>query len=357
MQSDGATSYRVKRATAAGGPYTSVQEGLTVTMFNDTGRTNGTAYFYVVTASTGIAESGDSNQASATPQPPAPGAPTGVGAVAGNAQVTISWTGVGGATSYTVKRSLTSGGPYTNFTQAGITGTSYINTGLTNNTTYYYVVSASNGGGEGPNSTPQVSATPASGPTWFEVNVGGATPTGSYTVAGGVHTIVGGGADFQGNAPALQPDQFKWVYREITGNATITVRLTRLDNVGTQTFVKGGVMMRASTSPTAMYASVLSTNTPTNDYRFQRRLATDGAVTQDRGNDSTQLPATPSWLRLVRTGNSFTAFSSTNGTTWVAIGTAQTIALPTTFQIGFAVTSHQQGTSTTATFDNVTIAP
>ena len=76
-----------------------------------------------------------------------------------------NWSAVSGATSYTVKRATTSGGPYS-FTQSGITGTSYTNTGLTNGTTYYYVVSASNGGGEGPNST-QVSATPSSGPTWI----------------------------------------------------------------------------------------------------------------------------------------------------------------------------------------------
>jgi hypothetical protein len=262
--------------------------------------------------------------------------------------VALSWTAASGATGYTVKRATVSGGSYSNVGTPS--GTSFTNTGLSNGTTYYYVVSASNGVGESANSA-EVSATPASGPTWFEVNVNGATPTGSYTVNGGTHTIVGGGADFQGNAAAGASDQFKWVYREITGNATITVRLASLAPVSGQTFVKGGIMMRASTSPTSMYASALSTTTASNDFRFQRRLLNGGAVTQDRGVDS----FIPSWLRLVRSGNSFTAFSSANGTTWSQIGTAQTIALPTTYQIGFAVTSHLQGTSTTAVFDSVTI--
>ncbi|MCA1607668.1 MAG: hypothetical protein LC775_19875, partial [Acidobacteria bacterium] len=41
-----------------------------------------------------------------------PAAPTGLTATAGNAQVALSWTASSGATSYNVKRSTTSGGPY-----------------------------------------------------------------------------------------------------------------------------------------------------------------------------------------------------------------------------------------------------
>jgi hypothetical protein len=48
-----------------------------------------------------------------------------------------------GATSYTVSRSTTSGGPYSSVGTSATT--SFANTGLTCNTTYYYVVSAGNG--------------------------------------------------------------------------------------------------------------------------------------------------------------------------------------------------------------------
>ncbi len=90
-----------------------------------------------------------------------PAAPTGLTAAAGNAQVAISWAASSGATSYTVKRATTSGGPYTNVA-TGVTATSYTNTGLTNGTTYYYVVSATNAAGTSANSA-QTSATPAGG--------------------------------------------------------------------------------------------------------------------------------------------------------------------------------------------------
>ncbi len=101
-----------------------------------------------------------------------PVAPGGLNATAGNAQVSLSWSASSGATSYNVKRSTTSGGPFT--TLSSSSGTSYVNTGLTNGTTYYYVVSAVNSSGESANSsqtsaTPQGSTTPPTTVTFTSV--------------------------------------------------------------------------------------------------------------------------------------------------------------------------------------------
>ena len=73
-----------------------------------------------------------------------PAAPTGVTATAASSsQINLSWTASAGATSYTILRSTTSGGPYTAVGTS--TTTSFSNTGLSCNTAYYYVVQASNG--------------------------------------------------------------------------------------------------------------------------------------------------------------------------------------------------------------------
>jgi predicted carbohydrate-binding protein with CBM5 and CBM33 domain len=64
----GATSYNVKRSTTNGGPYSNVATGVTATSYTNTGLTNGTTYYYVVTAVNAGGESPVSNQASATPQ-------------------------------------------------------------------------------------------------------------------------------------------------------------------------------------------------------------------------------------------------------------------------------------------------
>src|SRR4030095_6550930 len=148
--SSGATSYRVKRATVSGGPYTTIASP-TQTSYKNTGLTNGTTYYFVVSAVNSSGESANSSQVSAVPQSSAPAPPTGVTATGGNAQVLLTWTASAGATSYRVKRATVSGGPYT--TIASPTATSYTNTGLTNGTTYYYVVSAVSAGGESGNSS------------------------------------------------------------------------------------------------------------------------------------------------------------------------------------------------------------
>ncbi|MBP2632061.1 MAG: hypothetical protein H6Q70_2689 [Firmicutes bacterium] len=84
--------------------------------------------------------------------------PTNLAAVAGNSQVTLSWTAVDGATGYNVKRSITAGGPYTTIA-SNVSGTTYVDTSVTNGTTYYYVVTAVNADGESKNSN-EASATP-----------------------------------------------------------------------------------------------------------------------------------------------------------------------------------------------------
>ncbi len=64
--STGATGYNVKRATTSGGPYTTVA-AVTNTSFTNTGLTNGTTYFFVVSATNANGESANSTEAPATP--------------------------------------------------------------------------------------------------------------------------------------------------------------------------------------------------------------------------------------------------------------------------------------------------
>ena len=175
--SAGATSYSVLRGTTNGGPYsTTVATGLTTTSFVNTGLTNGTTYFYVARATNAAGTSGNSNQASATPTGVTiPAAPTNLAATAGNAQVSLTWTASSGATSYTVRRSTTSGTGYATVA-SNVTATSFVNTGLTNGTQYFFVVTATNTAGTSGNSN-QASATPTGGSAQ--------ACTGAITVTGG----------------------------------------------------------------------------------------------------------------------------------------------------------------------------
>jgi hypothetical protein len=167
--SSGATTYHVKRSTTHGGPYSQIAAP-TTTNYTNAGLTDGTTYYYVVSAVNTTGESANSSEVSATPSTAAtiPIAPTGFMATAGNQQIVLNWNASSGATGYHVKRGTVSGGPYTQV--AAPTGTSDTDTGLTNGTTYYYVVSAVNSAGESANSS-QASATPSSSSTSSSASV------------------------------------------------------------------------------------------------------------------------------------------------------------------------------------------
>jgi beta-glucanase (GH16 family) len=80
-----------------------------------------------------------------------PSTVTGLTATLNGGSVVLTWYTANSAASYFVKRSLTSGGPYT--TNANPTANGYTDNGATNPTTYYYVVSGVNNIGEGTNSS------------------------------------------------------------------------------------------------------------------------------------------------------------------------------------------------------------
>ncbi len=200
--SAGATSYNVKRSTSAAGPFATV--GATASAaYTDATATNGTTYWYVVSAVNALGESGNSASASATPQGP-PAAPTNLVAIGGTVSVALTWTASANAASYRVGRATLSGGPYT--LVASPTTASYTDTGATSNTvTYYYVVTAVGVGGESAASaeasTPLKPKTPTGltrslGNTVTELRWSAAPGATSYriqraTATGGPYTTVG----------------------------------------------------------------------------------------------------------------------------------------------------------------------
>ena len=182
--SSGAANYNVTRATAVAGPFTQIAQPVgTATSYVDTGLTNGTDYFYYVTAVNSFGESANSKEANAIPNPPAqiPPVPTGLQATPADSQVNLTWNASAGATEYPVMRATVSGGPYTQLFQP--TTPSYSDTGLTNGTTYYYVVAAENTAGQSANSA-EVSATPST------TNTIPLAPTGVVANAGNMQVML-----------------------------------------------------------------------------------------------------------------------------------------------------------------------
>ncbi|CAK0758059.1 hypothetical protein CCP3SC5AM1_2450001 [Gammaproteobacteria bacterium] len=90
-----------------------------------------------------------------------------ISAVAGNAQVTLKWSAVAGATSYQVFQGLTAGGELFDPVKT-CTGTSVVITGLTNDTTYFFKMVAINASGRSASSN-EVKATPRTTPIDFVI--------------------------------------------------------------------------------------------------------------------------------------------------------------------------------------------
>ena len=158
----GATSYTLYWATSTGVTKTTGTAIASATSpYTHTGLTNGTPYYYVVTATKGTEESKESPEASATPADSGTtvSPPVYLAAVAGDKQITLTWGAVTGATTYTVYWSTSTGVTKTTGTAIASATSPYTHTGLTNGTPYYYVVTATKGALESKEST-EASATP-----------------------------------------------------------------------------------------------------------------------------------------------------------------------------------------------------
>ena len=156
-----ADSYSIKRSTVPGGPYTTLASGVVETSYLDSAVSNGAIYYYVVSAANVGGEGYDSTEMSARPVG-APAVPTGLTAVPGNGLVVLNWLPLPGATSYNIKRTSRSGGPYTPVA-TDVTSTTYSDSIVKNGVVYFYVVSASNFGGESADSA-EASAEPVAEP-------------------------------------------------------------------------------------------------------------------------------------------------------------------------------------------------
>ena len=164
-----------------------------------TGLTNGTTYYFWLVLGRIVV----SNTVLATPAAAMPGAPAGLTATPGKAQVTLSWVApasdggspVSGYNVYVATSADFKGAAEV----PGVTGTAVVMVGLTNGTTYYFRVTAVNRVGEGPasseasatlppivpSSPPTSSATTPTVPTTASTSVPAfAAPTGLTATAG-----------------------------------------------------------------------------------------------------------------------------------------------------------------------------
>lgn len=175
---------------------------------------------------------------------------------------------------------------------------------------------------------------------WQHADIGPVGVAGDASFANGVYTVKGSGVDIWDSA-----DSFHYMYQPLNGDGQIVARVATQQN--TDPWALAGVMIRETLTPGSREA--IAAITPSNGGAFTWRSATGGSSSYTAGASG----VAPTWLKLVRTGNTFAASRSANGTTWTQYATA-TITMPASVYVGLAVTSHNNTVLATDTFDNVT---
>jgi endonuclease/exonuclease/phosphatase family metal-dependent hydrolase len=179
---------------------------------------------------------------------------------------------------------------------------------------------------------------------WSTRDVGAVAAKGAATSVNNIFTVEGSGKDVWGTA-----DEFRFVYKQLSGDGSIVSQVTSIDNVNA--WVKAGVMMRETLNANSRHAFIFVS--PSKGLAFQRRTATGGSSTHTGSSGSA-----PYFVKLSRSGNTFKAQKSRDGVTWTTVA-SQSIAMASTIYVGFAVSSHVDGSLASATFERtaVTKAP
>jgi len=181
------------------------------------------------------------------------------------------------------------------------------------------------------------------------VGANGNAVEGASTLSDSICTVRGGGAGVGGTN-----DGFHYLYQPCVSNVQITVKI--LNQSSANNFAKAGVMISESLSPMARNSALMLASGQ--QLVFQNRTAA--------GNASVVIAATnltgPRWLRLVRSGNTFSSYFSTNNSTWTLLNSATISGFSSQAYIGFAVTagitnsySVDDTNCNTVTFSNLTL--
>ena len=177
---------------------------------------------------------------------------------------------------------------------------------------------------------------------WTSADVGATGLVGTASYANNVFTVKGAGTQIYGSA-----DSFHFVYQPLSGDGTVIARLVSVQ--GGTGYEAAGVMIRETLNPGATNAN--TADWTSNGLIYFGVRTTTGGSTAISGA-SAKLPY---WVKVTRSGNNFSGYTSSDGVNWVQLGTSQTISMAQNVNVGLAVTSGTNSALATATFDNVSV--
>ncbi len=181
---------------------------------------------------------------------------------------------------------------------------------------------------------------------WHNALIGGVS--GNVTESGQVLTLTSSDGTIWDTS-----DRFHYLYQgSISGDFAVSVKLNSMGGNNGQYYPKAGLMVRESTAANSKHVMLMRVDRTNDELQFARRTSTGGNTT----GSYHELPALPQWLRLVRQGNEFHAYYSTDGNTWVEHGASPyTVSLTGTVLVGLVIAGGDGGPDDPAEFDDFSL--
>jgi regulation of enolase protein 1 (concanavalin A-like superfamily) len=176
---------------------------------------------------------------------------------------------------------------------------------------------------------------------WSDVDIGTTAP-GSSSVSGGTMTVSGNGASL------WSTDNFHFTYQQVSGSFVATLQINSRPDVSSSG--KAGLMVRSSTSDDSARVMVMLRG---DGVQFGVR-AYDGGSAQYIASTVSASP--PVWARIVRSGDTFLVYYSTDGANWNYAGST-TATLTEEVMVGIGVSSYSSGVVDDSNFDNFELCP
>jgi len=188
---------------------------------------------------------------------------------------------------------------------------------------------------------------------WKHQDVGEAKVPGTAEQADGVFTLQGT-MDLWGTA-----DGCHLAWQPLHGDGELVARVTAIDNPGGVAHAKASLCIRESLDAGARDVTLCVT--AADGTQFLYRDKTDGKTTHfvpgaDAPKSIVPKGQFPCWLKLVRHGDEFSGYESTDGEKWQLTGQIK-LDLAADTVVGLAASSHKPDVLTKVTFDHVKVGP
>ncbi|HEY1719383.1 MAG TPA: PQQ-dependent sugar dehydrogenase [Verrucomicrobiae bacterium] len=180
-------------------------------------------------------------------------------------------------------------------------------------------------------------------PNWSHTDIGSVGFPGEASFLNGHFNLIASGSDIWENA-----DSFHFAYRPLDGDGQIIAHVTSMQF--TDPWAKAGVMFRENLSPGSKHSMIVVTAGGFSSFQWR------AAENNSSGNTDGPSCQIPYWVKLVRSGDTFTGYVSADGENWRRVDSV-TVTMEKKIYVGLALTAHNNSALNSALFDNVSVSP